>query len=144
VSQTVVSGAGGAEEPWTIRRVVTWATDDLTKRGSTSPRLDVELLLGKVLGVNRVQLIINADRPLGKVELGVYRALHSRQASHVVQRDCGGIAYQVNFRQGLLDALFVMDAQLNVFQAAEMRQQLAVNGAFRINVWSQNKKHDLC
>jgi release factor glutamine methyltransferase len=94
VSQAVVSGAGGAaEEPWTIRRVVSWATEDLKKRGSTSPRLDVELLLGKVLGVSRVQLIIDADRPLGKEELGAYRALHSRR------RAGEPVAYLLGYRE---------------------------------------------
>ena len=64
---------------WTIRRVITWATDDLKKRGMPSPRLDVELLLGQVLKINRVGLIIDAERPLSKDELGAYRARHSRR-----------------------------------------------------------------
>jgi hypothetical protein len=29
---------------WTIRRVLTWATDDFKQRGGSSPRLDAELL----------------------------------------------------------------------------------------------------
>lgn len=72
----------GAAEPWTIRRVIAWATDDLKKRDvSTAPRLEVELLLGLVLKTNRVGLIIDADRPLSKEELGRYRALHQRRRS---------------------------------------------------------------
>lgn len=66
-------------EAWTIRRVVAWATDDLRSRGSSSPRLDVELLLGLVLKLDRVQLIVDADRPLSKDELAAYRALHRRR-----------------------------------------------------------------
>jgi release factor glutamine methyltransferase len=66
-------------ETWTIRRVIAWATEDLRKRGGTSSRLDVELLLGKVLGLARVQLVIDADRPLGKAELTSYRSLHQRR-----------------------------------------------------------------
>jgi release factor glutamine methyltransferase len=67
------------EEPWTIRRVIAWATDDLKKRGHPSPRLDAELLLGKVLELPRVRLVIDADRPLSKEELAAYRALHTRR-----------------------------------------------------------------
>ncbi len=94
MSQAVVSGTGGAaEDAWTIRRVITWATDDLKKRGSTSPRLDVELLLGKVLRVTRVQLIIDADRPLAKEELGAYRALHTRR------RAGEPVAYLLGYRE---------------------------------------------
>ena len=49
-------------EAWTIRRVITWASDDLRARGSASPRLDAELLLGKVLEMDRVKLIIDLWR----------------------------------------------------------------------------------
>ncbi len=67
------------DEPWTIRRVLAWATDDLKKRGNPSPRLDAELLLGKVLKAPRVKLVIDADRPLTKDELTAYRELHQRR-----------------------------------------------------------------
>ena len=73
------SGAPAAQDPWTIRRIIAWGTDDLKKRGSSSPRLDVELLLGLVLGMDRVRLIIEGDRPLQKDELARYRALHTRR-----------------------------------------------------------------
>jgi release factor glutamine methyltransferase len=67
------------EDPWTIRRVLAWAADDLKKRGTPTPRLDAELLLGKVLNVPRVKLVIDAERPLSKEELAAYRALHMRR-----------------------------------------------------------------
>ncbi|MBW2525314.1 MAG: peptide chain release factor N(5)-glutamine methyltransferase [Deltaproteobacteria bacterium] len=65
--------------PWTIERVLRWATDDLRKRGSSSPRLDAELLLGHVLGSTRVEMVIDAQRPLSPDELGGYRKLHQRR-----------------------------------------------------------------
>ena len=75
----MTAAAAPREEPWTIRRVLAWATDDLKKRGNTSPRLDAELLLGKVLSLPRVKLVIDADRPLAKDELAAYKALHTRR-----------------------------------------------------------------
>ncbi|WP_437576516.1 peptide chain release factor N(5)-glutamine methyltransferase [Sorangium sp. So ce887] len=66
-------------EPWTIRRVIAWASGDLRKRGASSARLDAELLLGKVLGIDRVGLLIDADRPLTRDELAAYRELHQRR-----------------------------------------------------------------
>jgi release factor glutamine methyltransferase len=66
-------------EPWTIRRVLTWAATDLKSRGSTSPRLDAELLLANVLGIDRIGLIVDAERPLAKDELARYRGLHQRR-----------------------------------------------------------------
>ena len=66
-------------EAWTIRRVLTWAADDLKKRGSGSPRLDAELLLARILRIDRIGLIIDAERPLAKLELARYRELHQRR-----------------------------------------------------------------
>lgn len=77
-----MSNAGEHEaqtEVWTIRRVLTWAADDLRKRGSSSPRLDAELLLCLVLRVDRIGLLIDADRPLARAELTRYRELHQRR-----------------------------------------------------------------
>ncbi len=66
-------------EPWTVRRVVEWAAGDLRSRGVTSPRLDAEVLLAHVLGVDRVRLIIDSALPLGQDELARYRGLHQRR-----------------------------------------------------------------
>ncbi len=68
-----------SEEPWTIGRVLAWASDDLKSRDSDTPRLDAELLLAHVLGTNRIGLITDRERPLGKPELGRYRELHKRR-----------------------------------------------------------------
>lgn len=68
-----------AEDIWSVRRVIGWATEDLKKRGASAPRLEVELLLGLVVKLDRVGLIIDAERPLSKLELGAYRALHQRR-----------------------------------------------------------------
>ena len=68
-----------ADEPWTIGRVLGWASANLRARGTETPRLDAELLLGEVLGCDRVKLITDAERPLSKVELGAYRELHKRR-----------------------------------------------------------------
>lgn len=66
-------------EVWTIRRVLDWSVDDLRQRGSDSPRLDAELMLGQVLGMNRIALIVDANRPLSKEELAEYKELHRRR-----------------------------------------------------------------
>lgn len=51
------------------------ATEYLQKCGSGSPRLDAELLLAHVLGVDRVALYVNHDRPLVPDEVGAFREL---------------------------------------------------------------------
>jgi release factor glutamine methyltransferase len=59
--------------------VLAWATDDFRRRGLESPRLDAELLLGHVLGADRMRLLIDAARTLTKDELLAYRALIVRR-----------------------------------------------------------------
>jgi len=65
--------------PWTIKRVLEWAADDLRGRSSESPRLDAELLLAMVLECDRIRLIIDSARPLQRDELARYKALHKRR-----------------------------------------------------------------
>ena len=68
-----------ASEVWTIQRVLLWATADLKTRGSTSPRLDAELMLCLALSVDRIALVVDASRPLSKDELARYRDFHKRR-----------------------------------------------------------------
>lgn len=69
-------------EPWTVGRVLAWVTEDFASRGLDTPRLEAELLLCHALGCNRIQLIIDRDRPLIPDELATYRALVARRRNH--------------------------------------------------------------
>lgn len=64
-----------SQSPWTVRRVLGWTTQHFDKRGVDAPRLASELLLAHVLGLDRVRLYTDLDRPLDKAELAAYRAL---------------------------------------------------------------------
>lgn len=55
------------------------ATDYLQKSGSDSARLDAELLLGHVLGMDRMSLYVNFDRPLHTAEVDGFRELLRRR-----------------------------------------------------------------
>ena len=70
---------GARVEDWTIRRVVTWTSDDFAARGLDSPRLDAELLVSEALSLDRVRLYMDLDRPLGTEELEAIRALVKRR-----------------------------------------------------------------
>lgn len=56
-----------------------WATDDFRARGLESPRLDAELLLAHALSTTRIQLIVDAKRPLEGDELARLRELVRRR-----------------------------------------------------------------
>jgi release factor glutamine methyltransferase len=69
-------------DSWTIGRVVKWAADDFKAKGLDSPRLDAELLLCEVLGVDRIRILLDAERPLAPAELSRYRDLIKRRRVH--------------------------------------------------------------
>jgi release factor glutamine methyltransferase len=74
-----VTQAAVGDDVWSIKRVLSWASEDLKRRGNESARLDVELLLGHVLGLDRIGLILQSERPLSPAELTRFRELFKRR-----------------------------------------------------------------
>jgi release factor glutamine methyltransferase len=70
------------EEAWTIRKVLGWTTGRFEKEDIDAPRLTAEILLAFTLGVDRVKLYVELDRPLQKDELTAFRALIQRRLQH--------------------------------------------------------------
>jgi release factor glutamine methyltransferase len=64
---------------WTIRDVLDWAARDFARRGIESARLDAELLVGKALGIDRVGLYLDLNRPLQEEERRAIRPLVARR-----------------------------------------------------------------
>lgn len=71
-----------AEQPdtWTIRRVLDWTKGYLTEKGVENARLETEWLLSAALGLDRVGIYVNFDKPLNADELSVVRGLVARRA----------------------------------------------------------------
>ena len=65
----------------TLVEVLTATTEHFRAHGIPSPRLDAELLLGHALGLDRVKLYMNFDRPLTEAELTALRPLVRRRAA---------------------------------------------------------------
>lgn len=68
--------------PRDVAQLLKTTTDWFNRRGIGSPRLDAELLLGRVLGLERLQLYTSFDRPLNAQELDEFRALVRRRGAH--------------------------------------------------------------
>lgn len=106
---------------WTLMEVLRWTAGRLGEASAT-PRLDAELLLAEVLGLGRVQLYTQFDRPLDAVELDSFKDLVRRRiggesiAYILARRDFWGRTFHVDSRvmvprpetellvQGALDA----------------------------------------
>jgi release factor glutamine methyltransferase len=65
--------------PLPLLEVLRRANTYLTAHGSTSPRLDAELLLAHSLGIRRLDLYLQFDRPLDDATLAPYRDLVGRR-----------------------------------------------------------------
>jgi release factor glutamine methyltransferase len=63
----------------TVGEVLRRSADYLAKHEVETPRLDAELLLGKALGLSRLQLYLEHDRPLMASELEACRELVARR-----------------------------------------------------------------
>ncbi len=70
------------EGPWTIRRVLRWTTGFFQEKGIESARLDAELLIAHALGISRIQVYTDHDRPLHPDELTAIRDRVRRRARH--------------------------------------------------------------
>lgn len=74
--------APDVERIWTVLDLVNWGTEYFERKRVDSPRLTIELMLCDVLGVRRLQLYTDHERPLSKEELSVLRSYVRRRAEH--------------------------------------------------------------
>jgi release factor glutamine methyltransferase len=72
----------GAKNTWTVRSMVSWMQADFEKRGIWSARLEADLLVAHALGVKRIALFLDPERPLIEAELTKIRALVERRRAH--------------------------------------------------------------
>jgi len=67
-------------EPWTPIALTRWSGEYLQGKGIETGRLDAELLLAHVLGVRRLDIYLQHDRPLAPGELEAFKVLLRRRA----------------------------------------------------------------
>ena len=68
------------QETWTVLKILAWTKEYLTQKGVENARLESEWLLCAALGLDRVGLYVNFDKPLTAAELADYRAMVTRRA----------------------------------------------------------------
>ena len=68
-------------DTWTVLKILRWTTEFLKNKGVETARLDAEVLLADLLGLSRVDLYLNFDRPLIAEELAGYRERVKRRGA---------------------------------------------------------------
>src|SRR5215207_4955096 len=66
-------------EMFTVLEIIKRTTDFFAGKGIESPRLNAELLIGHALGLKRMQLYMQFERPLAETELEKIRPLVKRR-----------------------------------------------------------------
>ena len=80
---------------WTVLAVTRESGRYLERQGVEQGRLNAEHLLAKVLGVGRLELYLQFDRPLSPEELVAYKALLRRRAAREpLQYILGGVPFR--------------------------------------------------
>jgi release factor glutamine methyltransferase len=79
------------DPPWTILKILQWATPYFQSRDIDSPRLTAEILLAHVLGVERIDLYARFDQPLSNEELShlkslIRRRINREPAAYIIGR----------------------------------------------------------
>ena len=67
-------------ETWTILKVLNWTKEYLAEKGVENSRLEAEWLLSAALGLDRVGLYVNFEKPLSPGELASIRGIVGRRA----------------------------------------------------------------
>ncbi len=68
------------QETWTTLKVLEWTKGYLAEKGIGNARLEAEWLLCEILGLDRVGLYVNFDKPLSAAELAHFRGMVARRA----------------------------------------------------------------
>ena len=71
----------GSQRTWNIKQIIDWTCGYLERHGDEHPRLSAEWLLCDVMGLSRVELYVNYDKPLSEDERARMRAAVQRRAA---------------------------------------------------------------
>lgn len=68
-------------ETWTVKRILDWISGYLSEHGDENPLLSAQWLVAEALGVSRIQLYADFDRPLSIEERAILRDYTRRRGA---------------------------------------------------------------
>ena len=95
-----------ADDIWTVKRILDWIEGYLAQHGDEKPRASAQWLVSEALGVSKMQLFIDLERPLTQDERATLRDYTRRRAAgEPLQYITGTVDFRhitVKVRQGVL------------------------------------------
>ena len=78
------------DQTWTVKAILDWCEGYLANKGDVSPRHAAQYLLGEAMGLSRIELYTNFDKPLTDEERSTMREWVARRgAGEPLQLICG-------------------------------------------------------
>lgn len=78
------------DQTWTVKAILDWCEGYLANKGDVSPRHAAQYLLGEAMGLSRIELYTNFDKPLTDEERSTMRTWVARRgAGEPLQLICG-------------------------------------------------------
>lgn len=78
------------DQTWTVKAILDWCEGYLVNKGDASPRHAAQYLLGEAMGLSRIELYTNFDKPLTDEERSTMREWVARRgAGEPLQLICG-------------------------------------------------------
>lgn len=78
------------DQTWTVKAILDWCEGYLANKGDASPRHAAQYLLGEAMGLSRIELYTNFDKPLTDEERSIMREWVARRgAGEPLQLICG-------------------------------------------------------
>lgn len=78
------------EQTWTVKAILGWCEGYLANKGDAAPRHAAQYLLGEAMGLSRIELYTNFDKPLTDEERSTMREWVARRgAGEPLQLICG-------------------------------------------------------
>ncbi len=68
-----------SDKIWTVRDVISWTVNYLEEKGIPNARVEVENLVSYIIGVSRLNLYLQLDRPMSRDELDKFKILVKRR-----------------------------------------------------------------
>ena len=78
------AGEERRQKTWTVLDLLRWTADYFASKGIDTARLDAECLLAHALGVDRMRLYLDFDKPVTEAERAAFRELVRRRGSERV------------------------------------------------------------
>lgn len=111
-----------APEVWDVKRLLEWTSAFFARKGLDAPRLSAEMLLGHVLGLERIKLYTSFDRALTPEELATFRDLVRRAGEGEPVQYLVGVAHFYSLELDVSPAVLIPRPDTETLVEAALRQ----------------------